>query len=126
MLSGDIILTILIATIIISGIGYFINSELNSTEVSKTGIARMAGEKVAETINLVYTNGPGYMVNITLPDGNYTITVNDTGVYVNNITKIDIIPENSNLISPTSMNPGETWEIIYDQNSDKIIFTKIS
>lgn len=66
------------------------------------------------------------MVNITLPDGNYTITVNDTGVYVNNITKIDIIPENSNLISPTSMNPGETWEIIYDQNSDKIIFTKIS
>lgn len=83
VLSADLLFATLIAVLIIVGMVGLVESELSKTQIGELGKARMVGERVAEAINTVYVNGPGYEVNLTLPSGAYTINVNNRMITVN-------------------------------------------
>ena len=83
VLSADLLFATLIAVLIIVGMVGLVENELSKTQIGELGKARMAGERVAEAINTVYVNGPGYEVNLTLPSGAYTINVNNRMITVN-------------------------------------------
>ena len=111
--SVDLLLASLIALIVIGSFVSLISSETGYVQTSELGKARILGERVATTINTVYTNGNGYSANLTLPtDFNYTILVQTNGslrvTYNSQNIYIKVIPKSINTVT---MNPGQRYRI---------------
>ena len=66
-MSADLIFVTLIAIVIMAGFVSFISNESQQNQTGNLGQARMQGEKIAEAVNTVYINGPGYTINLTIP-----------------------------------------------------------
>jgi len=85
--TADLLFATLIAIVIMGSLVSSINNEMNKSQSGDLGTIRVIGEKVAQTVNVVYTNGNGYNMNLTLTNvtnsSNYTISVNNSGVAVN-------------------------------------------
>ncbi len=64
--SAEFIFVTLIVLIIIGSLISVIGSNQAKTQAGDTGGARIMGEKIAETVNTVYINGPGYSVDMNL------------------------------------------------------------
>ena len=116
--SAELILVTLVFLIIAMSLIQLGSSEMNKADTGNLGQARMMGEMVAETINTVYTNGPGYSANLTLPKipnstASYTVYVYSSGnmsvVYQGNNISIDIIP--TNIQSFTMTNNGTLYTV---------------
>ncbi len=121
MLSADLLFATLIAIIILAGMVSFVNSELSKVQTAEFGKARMAGERVAEAINTVYVNGPGYEVNLTLPEGDYTINVKNEIIKICQgglEVSLKIIPKND---IQTNLIAGNSYNIKNDNGTIKII-----
>jgi len=124
VLSADLLFATLIAVLIIVGMVGLVESELSKTQIGEFGKARMAGERVAEAINTVYVNGPGYGVNLTLPSGAYTINVNNRMItvnYGNYKINLTIIPKTG--VTPADLSAG-SYNLRNDNGIIKI--TKIT
>ncbi len=78
----------------------------------------MQGEKIATAINNVYSHGPGYSINITIPPSpTMTAMVNEPENYVTVISggqhvEIKVIPINLTAFNITS-DPAGLNDIIY-------------
>ena len=127
-ISAELILVTLIFLVIAVGLIQLVNSEMGQTSTGNQGQIRMMGEQVAETINTVYINGPGYSANLTLPNlpnstTAYTVNVNTNGslnvIYNSNNIYIKLIP--TNIQSKTMKNNGTTY--IVKNNNGTITFT---
>ena len=124
--SAELILATVVFMVIALSLIQLASSEMDKTSAGNLGQARMVGEAMAETINTVYINGPGYSINMTLPNnftytasvvpgtGNSTLYIN----YSNQIIPIKLIPSN---ISSKNMNSGQTY--IVKNNNGTIVFT---
>jgi hypothetical protein len=112
--SAELILVTVVFLFITASFIQLGSSEMNKTDTGNLGQARMAGEIAAETINTVYTNGPGYSANLTLPNStpSYNVYVysnkNMSVVYNGNNITIKLIPHN---IQNKNMNSGQTYKV---------------
>lgn len=128
--SAELIL-VTVAFIVIAGtLISLTSSEMDKTDTGNVGQARMMGESIAETINMVYTNGPGYSANISLQNlsgsASYTVNVytsNNTGYlnvnYGSNNITIKLIP--TNVTSSGAMASGTIHQVT--NNNSNIIIT---
>ena len=98
--TADLLFATLIAIVIMGSLVSSINNEISKSQSGDLGNIRVIGEKVAESVNIVYTNGNGYNMNLTLTNvtnsSNYTISVDNNGVKVNyngKIINISTIPK---------------------------------
>jgi hypothetical protein len=110
----DLLFATLLAVIIIGSMVSLVNTEINQSTSGDFGNARLVGEKVAQAINTVYTNGNGYSLNLTLPSNiNYSIFVNNTGFltvsFNTQSTKIKLIPQTN--ITSITMTAGNSYRI---------------
>ncbi|MBI4812850.1 MAG: hypothetical protein HY802_00210, partial [Methanobacterium sp.] len=82
--TADLLFATLIAIVIMGSMVSTINNEMNKSQSGDLGTIRVVGEKVAQTVNTVYTNGNGYNMNLTLTNvtnvSNYTIGVDNSEV----------------------------------------------
>jgi hypothetical protein len=98
--SAELIFVTLIVIVIIGGLVNFISTETNQSQTGNIGQARVTGENIAEAVNTVYTNGPGYTINLTIPSTpNITANVNGNSHSVTVIcngqsTIVNLIPTN--------------------------------
>ena len=125
--SAELILVTLIFLLIAGSFINLASSGMNKTQTGNLGEVRMLGERIAETVNMVYINGNGYSINLNLPnDTIYKVYVNNSG-FINmeynsqNIT-IKLIPQSS--IQNIVMNNGQKY--IVKNNNGTINFTQIS
>lgn len=114
--SAELILATVVFMVIALSLFQLASSEMDKTDSGNLGQVRMIGESVAETINTVYINGPGYSANLTLPSSpaNYTVNVNSNGnlsvfYHTNNIT-IKLIP--TSIQSFSMKNNGTSYQVI--------------
>lgn len=132
-LSADFIFATLILLMVISSIVGIISSGIDTANNAKLSEAKAIGEKVAESINSVYTNGDGHYVIVNITGNfNYTLMVNNASissnatvaVIYNNKTAISYLIPNSSNINPIIMKPNETYNI---SNSNNLVtFKKLS
>ncbi|MBI5680747.1 MAG: hypothetical protein HZC47_07645 [Methanobacterium sp.] len=123
--SAELILVTVIFLVIALGFINLVSNEMGNTQTGKLGEARMLGEKIAETINTVYKNGPGYSINLDLPNAdelNFTAkvtTVNSTGylnmTYGTRSIQIKLIAKDYTL--PINLNPGERYKVYNDNGT---------
>jgi len=128
--SVEVLLVFLIVFIVII---IFVGVITSATEKAETGSlaeARMQGEKIATAINNVYTHGPGYSINITIPPSpNITALVNQpenyiTVIYNGQQIQIKVIPTNLNTSNITS-DPNGVSDIIYTvSNQNGTVYIK--
>ncbi len=113
--SAELILVTVVFLVVAMGLISLSNSEMNKVHSGDLAHARMIGESMAETINTVYINGPGYSANFTLQNlsnsPGYTVYVyNNTGniniIYLGNNITIKLIP--LNVTSNSMMTNGTT------------------
>ena len=122
--SAELILVTVVFIVIAGSLASLTGSEMDKTDTGNLGQARMIGETVAETINTVYTNGPGYSANLTLPQlkSAYTVYIYNTGninvLYNGNNMSIDVIP--TNISSPVLTN-GTSHQV--RNNNGTIVIT---
>lgn len=115
--SAEFIFITLIAMIVIGSLVGVIGSNQDKTQTGDVASATIMGQKIAETINTVYINGPGYSITMNLSTLNqgmqsaaypfsFTATVsNSTGA---GIVTINTNPNvNVNLI-PSKINGTST------------------
>jgi hypothetical protein len=126
--TADLLFATLIAIVIMGSMVSTINNEMNKSQSGDLGTIRVVGEKVAQTVNTVYTNGNGYNMNLTLTNvtnvSNYTIGVDNSGVsvyYSGKVIKINTIP-NSN-VSSINLTQGKMYSV--KNNNGTITFTLI-
>ena len=106
--SAELILATVLFMVIAVSLIQLASSEMDKADTGNLGQARMIGESVAETINTVYINGPGYSANLTLPSSpaNYTVYVYSNGnlsmFYHNNNITIKLVPTNVQSFSMTN------------------------
>ncbi|MBV1766921.1 MAG: hypothetical protein KUA29_01220, partial [Methanobacterium sp.] len=105
----DLLFATLIAMIIIGSLISIIGGETDRSSTAELGRARMVGERVATTINTVYTNGRGYSANITIPsDMDITVDVTTNGFvqvkYAGSTIDIRLVPKTN--INSVTMNKG--------------------
>lgn len=123
---GQVSAELILATIIFLAIALsFINlasNEMDKAQTGKLGEARMLGEKIAGIINTVYNNGPGYSINLDLPNAdelNFTATVNHTGYvtmqYGAQTIQIKLIAKD--YLEDKVMNPGERYKVYNDNGT---------
>ncbi|MEN6292545.1 MAG: hypothetical protein ABFC34_00460 [Methanobacterium sp.] len=123
--SAELILATVIFMVIALSLIQLTSSEMDKTDSGNLGQVRMIGESVAETINTVYINGPGYSANLTLPSSpaNYTVYVYSNGnlsmFYHNNNITIKLIPTSIQSFSMT--NNGTPHQV--KNNNGTIQFT---
>ena len=87
IVTAEFILASLIVLIIISSVISVIFERMETAStMDELGNARMICEKVAETINKVYSSGDGHTITLNLPSNisnqKYEIKVNSSGVYI--------------------------------------------
>lgn len=83
--SAELLFVTIVALIIIGSTLSLANNQLNIANSGEWGQARVLGEKLAEAINTVYTNGNGYSILFTIPpvsDGYPAVTANVTNTSV--------------------------------------------
>lgn len=122
----DLLFATLIAMIIIGSLISIIGGETDRAATSELGRARMVGERVATTINTVYTNGRGYSANITIPsDMDIKVDVTTNGWvkvnYASSTIDIRLVPKTN--INSVTMSTGEKYTAFNDNGTIK--FTKI-
>jgi hypothetical protein len=126
--SAELILVTVVFLVIAGSLIQLGSSEMDKVTTGNLGQARMMGELVAETINTVYTNGPGYSANLTLPrfsnsTASYNVYVYSNGnmsvVYNGNNITIKLIPNNIQTFTMT--NNGTIY--IVKNNNGTIQFT---
>ncbi len=129
VLFTDFILATLISLIIISALLGFANTSIDTAKSTEFSKAKMVGETVARSINMVYIQGPGDELNITLPgDFNYNITIGNINgkaavvVNYNNGKSISYLIPDANKISSSTMQPNETYNI---RNENGIIIVEV-
>ena len=132
--SAELILVTLIVIVITAGLVNFISNETNQNQTGNLGQARMTGENIAEVVNTVYDNGPGYTINLTLPatpplrvyvtNNTPSITVVCNGQNIN----INVIPTNiqTNLTSLTNINTTNLTYTVKNINGAIVITNKTS
>ena len=114
--SAELILATVVFMVIALSLFQLASSEMDKTDSGNLGQVRMIGESVAETINTVYINGPGYSANLTLPSSpsNYTVNVNSNGnvsmLYHNNNITIKLVP--TSIQSFSMKNNGTSYQVI--------------
>lgn len=123
VLSAELIFVTLIFVIIAGSFISLVSSGMDNTQTADLGQARMIGERIAGTINMVYRNGDGYSANLTLPDDfDYKVHVYSTGnmsvVYNSKNINIKLIPTT---LQSFEMNEGTTYQVKNDNGT--IIFT---
>ncbi|PKL66744.1 MAG: hypothetical protein CVV28_09525 [Methanobacteriales archaeon HGW-Methanobacteriales-1] len=126
--TADLLFATLIAIVIMASMVSTIGNEVSKSQSGDLGTIRVVGEKVAETVNIVYTNGNGYAMNLTLTNvtnsSNYTIGVSNGGVLVNYQGKtinINTLPK----INVTSVNMTQGKKYLVKNNNGTITFTLI-
>lgn len=126
--TADLLFATLIAIVIMASMAATVSNEINKSQSGDWGNVRVVAEKVAETVNIAYTNGPGYSLNLTLTNisttSNYTINVDNTGVLANftgRTVKINIIPKSN--VTTTTLTQGQKY-IVQNVNGT-ITFTAI-
>jgi len=114
--TADLLFATLIAIVIMATMISTISNEMNKTQSGDFGAIRVVGEKVAQTVNTVYTNGNGYSMNLTMTNvtnsSSYTIRVNNSGVLVNYTGKtvnINIVPKTN--ITTATMTQGQKYAV---------------
>ena len=113
--SAELILVTLVFLILALSLIQLGSSEMDKADTGNLVQARMMGEIVAQTINTVYTNGPGYNAKVTLPSSidSYNIYIYNSGnmsvVYNGNNITIDLIP--SSIQSFTMTNNGTIYTV---------------
>lgn len=122
-MSADLIFVTLIAIVIMAGFVSFISNESQQNQTGNLGQARMQGENVAETVNTVYTNGPGYTINLTIPStpsltaiisgSTHTVTVNCE----NQNVVVNLIPTN---IEDATLSSGSSYIITNNNGTIQI------
>lgn len=118
--SAELLFVTVVVLIIIGSTLSLVNNQINVANSGEWGQARVLGEKLAEAINTVYTNGNGYSILFNIPpisDGYPAVTANVTNTSVitmylggtssKNI-KINIIPKN---VVNTIMTNSHTYNI---------------
>ena len=114
--SAELILATVVFMVIALSLFQLASSEMDKTDSGNLGQVRMIGESVAETINTVYINGPGYSANLTLPSSpsNYTVNVNSNGnvsmLYHNNNITIKLVP--TSIQSFSMKNNGTSYQVV--------------
>ena len=127
-ISVDLLFATLIAIIIMGSFVALITGGTEKTETAEFGRARMVGERIAEAINIVYVNGKGYSVNLTMPattDLDMTADVTSNG-YVNvdyqgRTTSIRLVPRQN--ISSSTLSSGNMYTI--KNNNGTISITQL-
>ncbi|MDO9045696.1 MAG: hypothetical protein Q7U35_10390 [Methanobacteriaceae archaeon] len=123
--TADLLFATLIAIVIFASLISSVSNEMNKTQTGDLGQARMIGERLASSINLVFINGNGYSMNTTLPNNiNYNLNVNNSGLFVifnGKQVKINLIPKAN--ISSVNMTQGQKY--IIKNNNGTITFTLI-
>lgn len=77
--TAELIFVTLIVLLILMGMMSLVSNEMDKTQVGNIGQARMLGENVAEAINTVYANGPGYSIRLNIPNNlNVKISINNS------------------------------------------------
>jgi len=112
--SAEFIFITLIAVIVIGSLVSVIGSNQAKTQAGDVGGATVMGQKIAETVNTAYINGPGYSLTLNLSTLNSTmnsaanpfaftaVISNSTGSYVVTVTTgvstvaINLIPTQYN------------------------------
>ena len=126
-ISAEFILVALIFIVIAGSLIQLASSEMTQTSTGNLGQARMTGEAIAETINTVYINGPGYSANLTLP--NFPNSTASYNVYIYNNGNMNLVYNSNNItfkLIPTSIqnitmsNNGSTY--IVTNNNGTITF----
>lgn len=127
--SIEFILVTLVALIIIGGMVSIVSNESQMTQTGDLAQARITGEKIAEVINTVYINGPGYNINLTVPN-NMTVYVNNpTGnttilTVISNATgqniSVKLIPKN---VQNVTLSSGNVYRVFYNATSGIITIT---
>lgn len=118
--SAELILVTVVFLVIAGSLINLTSSEMDKTDTGNVGQVRMIGESMAETINTVYINGPGYSANLTVPTSpaNYTVYVYSNGnlslIYNNNNITIKLIPTN---VQPFTMTNNGTPHQVINNNS---------
>ena len=87
MITVEFVLASFIILLISSSIISIVFERMSTaSSIEEFGNARMISEKVAETINTVYSNGNGHSIILNLPSNisnqKYEIKVNSSGVYI--------------------------------------------
>lgn len=126
MATVDLLFATLLAIIIFGVFVASVDSSMDKANMSDFGQMRMVGEKVVASIDKVYSNGPGYCVNVTITEvknNPYTIVVDSNGnVTVNgagNSVTLQTVPKSN--IQSTTLNSGVTYTI--NNTGENIIFT---
>lgn len=115
----------LIVILVIASMVSLVDSELSKTQTGELGKARMVGERVAEAVNTVYINGPGYEVNLTLPNGTYIINVMNGAIkvyYGGKEVSLNVVPKTG--IVTANLSAGSSYNLKNDNGTIKI--TKIT
>lgn len=123
--SVDLLLATLVAFVIFGSFVSLISTETGNVQTSELAQTRVIGERIASTINTVYTSGNGYTVNMTLPNDNLTYTAqvktNGTLTMTYNGQSFDILLTPRTNISAVTMTHGQRYKIT--NNNGTITFT---
>lgn len=127
VLSVDFLIATLILLITVSSLVVFATKGMDVGETTEFSKAKMIGENVARNINMVYAQGPGDQLNITLPgDFQYNITIQEMNgkaiivvKYKDKEAKTYLIPK-ADQIDKITMYPNMTYTISNDNGIIKI------
>ena len=127
ILSVDFLIATLILLITVSSLVVFATKGMDVGETTEFSKAKMIGENVARNINMVYAQGPGDQLNITLPgDFQYNVTIQEMNgkaiivvKYKDKEAKTYLIPK-ANQIGKITMYPNNTYTISNDNGIIKI------
>lgn len=127
--SVEFIFVTLIVFIIIGGMISLVGNQMDQAQTGDLAKARITGEKIAGTINTVYTkgnsvNGNSYYANISIPgdiDFNANITSSKiTVTSYNEDIEIKIIPVN---VTDFTMTSGHSYTV--NNTGGRITFTEL-
>lgn len=128
MATVDLLFATFLAIIIFGVFVASVDSSMDKADLSDFGHMRMVGEKVVASIDKVYTNGPGYSVNVTITEvmnASYNIIVNENGVvtvkYGSNKVDLQTVPKTN--IQSTTLDSGKTYSINNNDGAITIIET---
>lgn len=130
MATVDLIFATFLAIIIFGIFVASVDSSMDKADLSDFGHMRMVGEKVVASIDKVYSNGPGYTVNVTITNvGNppnynpYEINVDSEGnvtvIGAGNSVTLHSIPKSN--IQSANLKSGVTYTV--NNTGENIIFT---
>ncbi|MBC7119043.1 MAG: hypothetical protein H5T36_01190 [Methanobacteriaceae archaeon] len=127
VLSVDFLIATLILLITVSSLVVFATKGMDVGETTEFSKAKMIGENVARNINMVYAQGPGDQLKITLPgDFQYNITIQEMNgkaiivvKYKDKEAKTYLIPK-ADQINKITMYPNKTYTISNDNGIIKI------